>query len=275
MTIVEDLLNNKGGLKPMFELLIFEKEAPLAWVTINRPHAMNALSNALVDELDKVFDLIEEDNEIRALIITGAGDKAFMAGADINELEQRNFMNGRDHTKRRQGVYNRIMEMKIPVIAAVNGFALGAGLELAIVCTLRVASEDARFGAPEVNLGIIPGDGGTQRLPRLIGLGRAMEMVLTGEFIDDQQAYGFGLVNKVVPKEELMETAKKLAEKLAKKSPLAMQCAKEAVNKSLEVGIYEGLAHESYLHALTCASEDKKEGVSAFLEKRKPNFKGR
>ncbi len=259
----------------MFELLIFEKEAPLAWITINRPKAMNALSNDLVDELDKVFDLIETDNEIRALIITGAGGKAFMAGADINELKERNLFNGRDHTKRRQGVYNRIMEMKIPVIAAVNGFALGAGLELAIACTLRVASEDARFGAPEVNLGIIPGDGGTQRLPRLIGLGRAMEMVLTGDFIDAQQAYSFGLANKVVPKEELMEAAKKLAEKIAKKAPLAIQCAKEAVNKSLEVGLYEGLAHESYLHALTCGSEDKKEGVAAFLEKRKPKFEGK
>jgi enoyl-CoA hydratase len=172
-------------------------------------------------------------------------------------------------------VLNRIAEMKIPVIAAINGYALGAGLELAIACTLRVACEEAKLGSPEVNLGIIPGDGATQRLPRLIGFGRAMEMVLTGDFVDAQKAYDIGLVNKVVPKEELMEAAKKLANKIASKAPLAIQCAKEAVNRSMEVGIYEGLAHESYLHAYTCATEDKKEGVAAFLEKRKPSFQGR
>ncbi|NLC11668.1 MAG: crotonase [Firmicutes bacterium] len=259
----------------MFELLIYEKEAPLAIITINRPKVMNALSNALVEEFDKAFDMIENDSEIRALIITGAGDKAFMAGADIKELEQRDFILGREQTRRRQQVFNRLMEMNIPSIAAVNGFALGGGLELAIACTLRVAAEGARFGSPEVNLGIIPGDGATQRLPRMIGFGRAMEMILTGSMIDAQEAYRIGLVNKVVPAEELMDAAKKLAGKIVQKSPLAIQYAKEAVNRSLEVGLYEGLAHESYLHALACATEDKKEGVAAFLEKRKPNFQGK
>jgi enoyl-CoA hydratase len=259
----------------MFELLMYEKNAPLAFITINRPESMNALSNALVEEFDKVFDLIEQDDEIRALIITGAGEKAFMAGADIKELEARDFVLGRQQTKRRQEVFNRIAEMKIPVIAAVNGFALGAGLELAIACTLRVACEEAKLGSPEVNLGIIPGDGATQRLPRIVGFGRAMEMILTGDFVDAQEAYRIGLVNKVVTREELMEAAKKLAGKIASKAPLAIQCGKEAVNRSMEVGIYEGLAHESYLHAFTCASEDKKEGVAAFLEKRKPVFKGK
>lgn len=259
----------------MFELLTYQKEAPLAYITINRPQAMNALSNALVEELDKALDLVEQDPELRALIITGAGEKAFMAGADINELKERDFLLGRQQTRRRQQVLNRIAEMKIPVIAAINGYALGAGLELAIACTLRVACEEAKLGSPEVNLAIIPGDGATQRLPRLIGFGRAMEMVLTGDFVDAQQAYNIGLVNKVVPKEELMEAAKKLATKIASKAPLAIQCAKEAVNRSMEVGIYEGLAHESYLHAYTCATEDKKEGVAAFLEKRKPSFQGR
>lgn len=259
----------------MFELLIYEKEAPFAFITINRPNAMNALSNALVEEFDQAFDLVEQDEEIRALIITGAGEKAFMAGADINELNNRDFVLGRKQTRQRQQVFNRIGEMKIPVIAAINGFALGAGLELAIACTLRVACEEARLGAPEVNLGIIPGDGATQRLPRLIGFGRAMEMVLTADFIEAQEAYRIGLVNKVVPRAELMEAAKKLAAKIAAKAPLAIQCAKEAVNRSMEVGIYEGLAHESYLHAFTCASEDKKEGVAAFLEKRKPSFQGK
>jgi len=218
---------------------------------------------------------VERDEEVRALIITGTGDKAFMAGADIRELEKRDFILGRQETRRRQQVFNRLAEMKIPVIAAINGFALGAGLELAIACTIRVACEEARLGSPEVNLGIIPGDGATQRLPRLIGFGRAMEMVLTGDFIDAQEAYRIGLVNKVVPRTELMDAARKLAAKLAAKAPLAVQCAKEAVNRSLEVGLYEGLAHESYLHALTCATEDKKEGVAAFLEKRKPNFQGK
>ena len=258
----------------LFESLIYEKEACIACITINRP-AMNALSNALVEEFDKVFDLIEGDEEIRALIITGAGEKAFMAGADIKELEARTFILGRQQTKRRQEVFNRIAEMKLPVIAAINGFALGAGLELAVACTLRVAAENARFGSPEVNLGIIPGDGATQRLPRLVGFGRAMEMVLTGDFIEAQEAYRIGLVNKVVPPEQLMAAAKDLALKIASKAPLAVQCAKEAVNRSLEVGLYEGMAHESYLHAFTCATEDKQEGVSAFLGKRKPNFQGR
>ncbi len=259
----------------MFQLLIYEKKATLAYITINRPDAMNALSNALVEEFSQAFDLVEQDEDVRALIITGAGEKAFMAGADIKELEKRDYVLGRQQTRRRQQVFNRIAEMKIPVIAAINGFALGAGLELAIACTLRVACEEARLGSPEVNLGIIPGDGATQRLPRLVGFGRAMEMVLTGDQLDAQEAYRIGLVNKVVPRGELMETTKKLAEKIASKAPLAVQCAKEAVNRSMEVGIYEGLAHESYLHAFTCATDDKKEGVSAFLEKRKPNFQGK
>ncbi len=259
----------------MFELLTYTKEGPFAFITINRPKVMNALSNALVEEFDKAFDLVEEDEEVRALIITGAGDKAFMAGADIKELEARDFIKGRQQTKHRQEVFNRLAEMRVPVIAAINGFALGAGLELAVACTLRIAADNAKLGSPEVNLGIIPGDGATQRLPRLVGFGRAMELVLTGDFIDAEEAYRIGLVNKVVPPEELMEAAKKLAGKIAKKAPLAIQFAKEAVNRSLEVGIYEGLAHESYLHALACATEDKKEGVQAFLEKRKPDFKGK
>jgi enoyl-CoA hydratase len=259
----------------MFELLTYAKEGPFAFITINRPKVMNALSHALVEEFDKAFDLVEEDEEVRALIITGAGDKAFMAGADIKELEARDFIKGRQQTKHRQEVFNRLAEMRVPVIAAINGFALGAGLELAVACTLRVAADNAKLGSPEVNLGIIPGDGATQRLPRLVGFGRAMELVLTGDFIDAEEAYRIGLVNKVVPAEELMEAAKKLAGKIAKKAPLAIQFAKEAVNRSLEVGIYEGLAHESYLHALACATEDKKEGVQAFLEKRKPDFQGK
>lgn len=259
----------------MSMLLLYEKQGNVGYITINRPNELNALSNALVEELDQTLQEIEQDTEIRVVILTGAGEKSFMAGADIKELQNRDFVIAREQTKRRQQVYNRIVEMKIPVIAAINGFALGAGLELALACTLRVACEEAKLGAPEVNLAIIPGDGGTQRLPRLIGFGRAMEMVLTGDFIDAQEAYRIGLVNRVVPKEQLLETAIQLAEKLAKKAPLAIQCGKEAVNRSLEVGIYEGLAHESYLHSYLCASLDKAEGVAAFLEKRKPEYKGK
>jgi enoyl-CoA hydratase len=259
----------------MYQFLKLEKEPPLAYITINRPEVMNALSNALTEELGQAFDEVEKDEEIRVLIITGAGEKAFMAGADIKEVQERDFVLGRKQTRRRQEVLNKLAEMPIPVIAAINGFALGAGLEMAIACTLRIASTNAKMGSPEVNLGIIPGDGATQRLPRLVGFGRAMELVLTGGMIDAEEAYRIGLVNKVVPLENLMDEVKKLANLLASKPPLALQYAKEAVNRSMEVGLYEGMAHESYLHALACASEDKKEGVAAFLEKRKAQFKGK
>ena len=259
----------------MFELLICEKQGYLGFITINRPNEMNALTNDMVEELDRAIDLVEKDDEIRVLIITGSGDRAFMSSTDIKELQKRDYILGRKHSRRRQQVMARIAGMKIPVIAAINGLALGAGLELALACTLRIACAEARLGAPEINLAIIPGEGGTQRLPRLIGFGRAMEMVLTGDFIEAQEAYRIGLVNKVVPKADLMETTLKMAEKIASKAPLAVQCAKEAVNRSLEVGINEGLALESYLHAYVCATEDKKEGISAFIEKRNPVFQGK
>ncbi len=259
----------------MYDYLKYEKEAPLAVITINRPEVRNALSNALVEELAEAFSQVNKDPEIRALIITGEGDKAFMAGADIKELEERDFIKGREQTRRRQEVFNMLWEMSIPVIAAINGYALGAGLELAIACTLRLASKSAQMGSPEINLGIIPGDGATQRLPRLVGFGRGMEMVLTGGMIDADEAYRIGLVNKLAEPENLIEEAKKMAKKLAAKSPLALQYGKEAVNRSLEMGLYEGMAHESYLHALACATEDKKEGVKAFIEKRKPQYQGK
>ncbi|MCK4494969.1 MAG: enoyl-CoA hydratase/isomerase family protein [Candidatus Aminicenantes bacterium] len=259
----------------MYQTLIYEKKENIGVLTINRPQRMNAISNELTSELKKFLDEIENDDELRVLVITGAGDKAFVAGADINELVDRDALIGRRVSRQRQEIFSRIENLHVPAIAAINGYALGGGLELALACSIRVCSDKAQFGAPEVKLGIIPGDGGTQRLPRLVGLGRAMEMILTGDFIDAEEAYRIGLVNKIFPHEELMEKAMELAKKIASRPPLAVRYAKETVNRSLEGSTVSGFALESFLHALSCTTEDKKEGVSAFLEKRKGKFKGR
>ena len=259
----------------MYNTLIYEKKDTIGILTINRPEKMNALSTELTNELQQVLVEIEEDKDLRVLVITGAGEKAFVAGADINELVDRDALIGRRVSRFRQELFSRIENLPIPVIAAVNGYALGGGLELALACNIRLSTENAKFGAPEVKLGIIPGDGGTQRLPRLVGLGRAMEMVITGDFVDAQEAHRIGLVNKVVPDEELMEATLALAQKIASRPPLAVKYAKEAVNRSQEGDTVSGYAIESYLHALACTTEDKKEGVAAFLEKRKGEFKGK
>jgi len=259
----------------MYKTLIYEKKDTIGVLTINRPEKLNALSNELIDELAQFLDEMENDEELRILVITGAGEKAFVAGADIQELVDRDALLGRKVSRTRQEIFSRIENLPIPVIAAVNGYALGGGLELALACSIRICSDRAQFGAPEVKLGIIPGDGGTQRLPRLVGLGRAMEIVLTGDFIDAQEAYRIGLVNQVISHDELMEKAMALAQKIAKRPPLAVRYAKEAVNRSQEGDAISGYALESYLHALTCTTEDKKEGVKAFLEKRKGTFKGK
>jgi enoyl-CoA hydratase len=259
----------------MYKTLIYEKKDNIGVLTVNRPDKLNALSNELIGELGQFLEEVENDEKLRVLVLTGAGEKAFVAGADIQELVDRDALKGRRVSRTRQEVFSRIENLPIPVIAAVNGYALGGGLELALACSIRISSEQAQFGAPEVKLGIIPGDGGTQRLPRLIGLGRAMEMILTGDFIDAQEAYRIGLVNQVVPHDELMEKAVALAQKIAKRPPLAVRYAKEAVNRSQEGDAASGYALESYLHALTCTTEDKEEGVQAFLEKRKGTFKGK
>lgn len=258
----------------MYKTLIYEKKENIGFLALNRPEKMNAISQELTAELSLLLDEIENDDELRVIVITGAGDKAFMAGADINELVDRDARLGRRVSRERQEIFLRIENLHVPVIAAVNGYALGGGLELALACSIRICSEKAQFGAPEVKLGIIPGDGGTQRLPRLIGQGRAMEMIITGDFIDAQEAYRIGLVNKVFPPEKLKEEAMELAKKIASRPPLAVRYAKEAVNRSQEDSA-SGFALESYLHALSCTTEDKKEGVSAFLEKRKGKFKGK
>jgi len=259
----------------MYKNLTYEKEGSIGTLTINRPDKLNALNNETIDEIAEAVAMIEADEELRALIITGSGEKSFVAGADINELKARDAFLGRLHTQQRQELFSRIENMNIPVIAAVNGFALGAGLELALACTIRICSENAQFGAPEVKLGIIPGDGGTQRLPRLIGKGRAMEMILTGDFIDAAYADQIGLVNRIVPQDQLIAHVKKLAGKISKRPPLAVRYGKEAVNRGMDPGLSSGFAHESYLFALLCTTEDKKEGVNAFLEKRKGKFIGK
>ncbi len=259
----------------MYKTIIYEKKDNIGVLTINRPEKLNALSNELTEELERLLNEVENDEKLHVLVMTGAGEKAFVAGADIQELVDRDALVGRRVSRTRQEIFSRIENLPIPVIAAVNGYALGGGLELALACSIRICSEKAQFGAPEVKLGIIPGDGGTQRLPRLIGLGRAMEMILTGDFIDAQEAYRIGLVNQVVSHDELMEKAMELAQKIAKRPPLAVRYAKEAVNRSQEGDSVSGYALESYLHALACTTEDKKEGVQAFLEKRKGTFKGK
>lgn len=259
----------------MYKTLVYEKKDDIGILTINRPDKLNAISNELTSELSSLLDELEKDDKLRVLVITGAGEKAFVAGADIQELVDRDARMGRQVSRERQEIFSRIENLPVPVIAAVNGYALGGGLELALACNIRICSEKAQFGAPEVKLGIIPGDGGTQRLPRLVGLGRAMEMILSGDFIDAQEAYRIGLINKVVPPEELMNAAMELAQRIASRPPLAVRYAKEAVNRSQEGDAASGFALESYLHALTCTTEDKKEGVAAFLEKRKGKFKGK
>jgi len=259
----------------MFDNILLEIDGPIANLTINRPEKRNAVNNATVEEIDKALDQIEANPDLRVLILTGAGEKAFVAGADIQELDKRDTLLGRTETRRRQEVYTRIEQLEIPSIAAINGWALGTGLELTLVCTLRVASSNAKMGQPEVKLGIIPGAGGTYRLPRLVGMGRAMEMILTGEPVTAEEALSMGLVNRVVPPEKLLEEVRVLAETIVARPKLAIQYAKEAVLRCVEGSLVEGLAHESYLHALACGTEDKKEGVASFLEKREPKFIGR
>ena len=254
--------------------ILFQIDDAIAKLTINRPDKRNAVDNATVEEIDQALAQVEKNPGIRVLILTGAGDKAFVAGADIHELDKRDTLRGRSETRRRQEVYTRIEQLEIPSIAAINGWALGTGLELAMACTIRVASSKARLGQPEVKLGITPGAGGTQRLPKLVGMGRAMEMILTGDPISADQALAMGLVNRIAEPDQLLDEVENLAKTLASRPRLALQYSKEAVLRSGEGSLAEGLAHESYLHALSCGTQDKKEGVASFLQKRDPKFTG-
>jgi len=258
-----------------YNTLLFEKRNAIGYVTINRPEKLNALNQTVMEELLDCFVRQQQDDEVRVVILTGAGEKAFVAGADINELARQNPVEGKETSRRGQKVLDLIENLGKPVIAAINGFALGGGCELAIACTLRVASENARIGQPEVKLGLMPGYAGTQRLPRLIGICQALEMILTGDPVTAAEAYRLGLVNQVVPASEVLPAAEKLARKIMANAPLAVKFALEAVNHGLEMSAGEGQFLEATLFGLCCTTADMKEGTRAFLEKRPPAFSGK
>lgn len=257
------------------ENLKLEKKNKIAYVTIDRPKVLNALNMATMQELQEVFSGLKDDKEIRAVILTGAGEKAFVAGADINELAKNDPVEAKAYTHRGQAVLDLIENLGKPVIACINGFALGGGCEIAMACTMRLASENAKLGQPEVKLGLIPGYGGTQRLPRLVGTGLAQQILLTGEMISAQEAYRIGLVNEIVPADRLIARAEEIAAKIIANAPLAIQYCMEAVNRGMNMTLEEGLFLEATLFGMCCATEDKKEGTRAFLEKRAANFQGK
>jgi enoyl-CoA hydratase len=250
----------------MFENLLYENKSGIAYIAINRPSVRNALNTATMRELKTAFEQAKTDNTVRVVILTGAGDKAFVAGADINELAKLSPVEGREYSLAGQAVFDYIESLGKPVIAAVNGYALGGGCELAMACTFRVASENAVFGQPEVKLGIIPGYGGTQRLPKLVGIGPAAQLLLTGEMIPAAEALRIGLVNQVVPQVELPSTVEGLAKKIIGNAPLAVKFCLDALGRGMQM--------EATLFGLSCTTEDMKEGTKAFLEKRPPQFKG-
>ncbi|GMR25340.1 MAG: enoyl-CoA hydratase-related protein [Ignavibacteria bacterium] len=256
-----------------YKTLLLDIRKNVALVTLNRPDKLNALNAQTINDLDAVFDALKDNDDVYVIILTGSGEKAFVAGADISELNKLDMITAKEFSERGQSVFNKIENFDKPVIAAVNGFALGGGCELALACHIRLASETAKFGQPEVNLGIIPGYGGTQRLARLINTGRAMEFILTADMIDADDAYRIGLVNMIYPANELIESAMKMAEKIASKGQQAIRLALKAVKAVDEVSLKEGQNLEATLFALCCGTDDFKEGTSAFLEKRKPVFK--
>jgi enoyl-CoA hydratase/carnithine racemase len=258
-----------------FENLLIERDAGVVVLTVNRPKVLNALNTQTLDELRRAILDLKHDAAVRAVILTGAGEKAFVAGADINELAVQSPTGGREHAVRGQHVLDLIEHLGKPVIAAINGYALGGGCELAMACTLRIAADTAKLGQPEINLGILPGYAGTQRLARIIGRGRALEMLLTGDQLSAQEAHRLGLVNRVVPAASLMAEARALAATLATKAPIAVRYILEAVHKGLEMPFPQAQIFEATLFGLVASTDDMREGTKAFLEKRKPDFKGR
>jgi enoyl-CoA hydratase len=258
-----------------YDNLLFEVGEQIARITFNRPNMLNALNRKTMEELGDCLKKVRADDAIRVLILTGAGEKAFIAGADINELSQQTPVIGREFTLYGQEIIHRLETLGKPAIAAINGFALGGGCELALACTLRIASRNAKLGQPEVKLGLIPGYGGSQRLPRLCGKGVAHELILTGEMITAEEALRVGLVNRVVEPGELLATAEAIAKKIIANAPLAVKYALEAVEHGMEMPQEEGLHLEATLFGLCCATQDMREGTRAFLEKRSPKFEGR
>jgi enoyl-CoA hydratase/carnithine racemase len=258
-----------------YQNIKFETRNKIAYVTINRPDKLNALNMATMEELRTAFTAIKEDADVRVAILTGEGPKAFVAGADISELSKHNPISAKEYTHKGQAVLHLIENLGKPTIACINGFALGGGCELAMACTMRIASDNAKLGQPEVKLGIMAGYGGTQRLPRLVGKGLAMQQLLTGEPISASEAHRIGLVNEVVPQADLMKRAEEIAAKIIANAPLAIQYTMEAVNHGMEMTLEEGLYLEATLFGVCCSTEDKNEGTKAFLEKRAANFAGK
>jgi enoyl-CoA hydratase len=253
----------------------YEKNGSIAYVTVNRPKVLNALNTPTWTDLQAAFEDAKADKSVHGVILTGAGDKAFIAGADISELAHVDAFEAEESSRFGQGVLDLVENLGKPVIAAINGFALGGGCETAMACTMRIAAEHAKFGQPEVKLGLLPGGGGTQRLPRLVGKGRALQLILTGETISAQEAYRIGLVNEIVPAASLIERAEAILNQIAANAPIAVKFSLEAANKGLETSQSEGLSLEASFFGICAATEDKKEGTSAFLEKRAPQFQGR
>jgi enoyl-CoA hydratase len=252
----------------------YEKKGGIAYVTINRPKVLNALNTPTWTDLRTAFEDARDDSMVRGVILTGAGDKAFIAGADISELAHVSAVQAEQSSRFGQKVLDLIENLGKPVVAAVNGFALGGGCETAMACTIRIAVETAKFGQPEVSLGLVPGGGGTQRLPRLVGKGRALQLILSGEMISAQEAHRIGLINEIVPAADLITRAEAILKRIASNAPIAVKYALDAVNKGLETSQSEGLALEASYFGLCAATEDKAEGTSAFLQKRAPQFKG-
>ena len=268
-------LEKQTTTPPTLKNVLYEKRGGIAYVTLNRPKVLNALNTPTWTDLRTAFEDARDDAAVRGVILTGAGDKAFIAGADITELAHVTAVGAEESSRFGQEVLDLVENLGKPVIAAVNGFALGAGCETAMACTIRVASETAKFGQPEVTLGLVPGGGGTQRLPRLVGKGRALQLILSGEMISAQEAYRIGLINEVVPPADLIKRAEAILRKILSNAPIAVKYALEAVNRGMETIQSEGLALEASYFGLCAGTEDKKEGTSAFLEKRAPQFQGR
>ncbi len=259
----------------LYQNLILRKGEGIGWITVNRPEKLNAMNVATVGEMEAAFREFESDPEVRVIILTGSGEKAFIAGADIGEFSGLSAETGALFARRGQAMTRTIENCTKPVIAAINGFALGGGTEIALACHIRLASENAKLGQPEVGLGIIPGYGGTQRLPRLVGKGKAMELIFTGRKVDAREALEIGLVNKVVPLADLISEAEALAREIIRNAPLAISHAIESINRGLDMSLDEGLELEAGIFGRSCGTEDAREGGRAFLEKRKPVFRGR